>query len=336
MSDELPPQAYLVKIVTGSVLSQAVYAAAELGVADQLHDGAKTASQLAAAVGAHRDALGRLMRLLVGLGVFAENEGRYALTPVSEHLRSNAPQSLRSMVLMMGSPWRLRAWEQIVHSIKTGQSAFNAVHGEGPFEYFRRDPKAAAIFNDAMVSYTSSIAPAIAAAYDFSGYRTVVDIGGGHGYLLATILKANPTLAGMLFDLPEVVKGAPALLAEHGVATRCEVVAGSFFESVVPGGDVYIMKQIIHDWNDEQALTVLRNCRRALKPAARLLLIENVVPPGNGPDYAKQLDLEVLVALGGRERTEVEYRDLYEATGFRLERVIPTQAGIHLIEGIAQ
>jgi hypothetical protein len=186
-----------------------------------------------------------------------------------------------------------------------------------------------------MVSYTSSIAPAIAAGYDFSTCRKLVDVGGGHGYLIASLLQANPGLAGVLFDLPEVVEGAPALLARAGLTQRCQVVGGNFFESVVEGGDVYLMKQIIHDWDDERATKVLRNCRLAMKPHARLLLVENVVPPGNGPAHAKLLDLEVLLALGGQERTEKEYRELYAATGFRLTRVISTEAGIQLIEGVA-
>jgi hypothetical protein len=333
---EAPPQALLVQMVCGSILSQAVYAAASLGVADQLTNGPKTAAELAHATGAHPGAMHRLMRALVSVDVFSQSgEARFGLAPMGECLRSDVPQSLRNMVLMMGAKWRLRTWEEIVHSIKTGKSSFNAVFGMGPFDYFRQNPEAAEVFNRAMVSYTSSIAPAIAAAYDFSACGKLVDVAGGHGHLIATIVKANPGLEGILFDLPDVVKGAASLLRQEGVTDRCVAVGGNFFEWVPPGGDVYLMKQVIHDWDDEEALTILRNCHKVIPAKGKILLIETVIPKGNEPSHAKLLDLEVLLALGGKERTEKEYADLYAAAGFTLTRVIPTQAGIHIVEGTA-
>ncbi len=322
------------QIASASILSQGMYAAASLGVADHLQDGPKTAEELARATGAHPGALHRLLRALASVDVFSESEeGYFSLTPMASYLRSDAPELLRDMVLMMGSKWRWRVWEEIVHSIKTGQPAFDAVHGLAPFEYFSQNTEAATVFHRAMVSYTSSIAPAVAAAYDFSACRNVVDIGGGHGYLIATLLKANPKLHGVLFDRPEVVKDAPRMLDHLGVAGRCQIVGGNFFASIPPGGNIYIMKQILHDWDDERALAILRNCHLAMQPNGKLLLVETLVPTGNGPSHAKLLDLEMLLALGGKERTEKEYRELYAGAGFRLTQIIPTLAGLHIIEG---
>lgn len=333
---ELPPEARLVQVVMGSILSQAVYAAANLGVADHLRAGPKSATELARLTQSEPDALYRLLRTLASVEIFEEDdERRFSLTPMASCLCEDQPGSLRNMVMMMGSSFRLRAWEQITHSIKTGKSAFEAVFGKGPFEYFREHEEAAGVFHRAMVSYTSSLAPAVAAAYPFGDYAKVVDVAGGHGYLLASILRANPRLQGILFDLPEVVRGAGPLLAEAGVADRCEVVGGNFFESVVRGGDVYIMKQIIHDWDDEKALAVLLSVRRAMTPGTKLLLVETVIPSGREPAHAKLLDLEVLVALGGKERTEQEYRNLYAVAGLKLTRVLPTAAGIQIVEGVA-
>lgn len=332
---EVPPQAQVVQVMMAPIISQAVFAAASLGLSDHLASGPLTVEALARLTGADPDSLGRLLRALSSVGIFELSaHGEVSLTPLAACLKSAGPESLRDMVLMMGSPWRLRAWEDICHSIRTGGAAFDHVFGMGPFEYFRQNADAAAVFHRAMVSYTASIAPSIARAYDFGRARTLVDVGGGHGYLLATILRAYPRLRGILFDLPEVVKDAPALLEQAGVAERCQVVPGSFFESVAPGGDVYLMKQIIHDWNDERALTVLRKCHAAMPDNATLLLAETVIPEGNEPAHAKLLDLEVLVALGGRERTEAGYRKLYADAGFRLARIIPTQGGIDLVEGV--
>jgi hypothetical protein len=329
------PQAKLSQIVIGSILSQAVYAAAYLGLADHLVGGPRTAKELALTTGTHAGALYRLLRTLASAGVFSETEaGEFTLTPMAECLRSDAVGSLRHMVLMMGAPWRLRAWEKVVHSIRTGESAFKAVFGMPPFEYFRQNADAALVFHQAMVSYTAAIAPAITAAYDFGECKTLVDVAGGHGYLITALLKGNPGMKGVLFDLPEVVKDAPPLLAREGVADRCRIAPGDFFESVVSGGDAYLMKQIVHDWDDEHALKLLRNCQAAMRPGARLLLVEAAIPPGNAPAHGKLLDLEVLVALGGQERTEAEYRDLYRAAGFELKRAIPTRAGLQIFEGV--
>jgi hypothetical protein len=332
---ELLPHARLSQVLSASILSQAVCAAAELRIADQLQDGPKTATELARATDAHPDAVYRLLRALASAEIFFElDDRRFRLTPMAECLLSDSPGSLRHMALMMGSPWRLRAWEQIVHSIKTGTPAFKAVFGSSPFEYFHENPQAATVFHDAMVSYTSSIAPAVAKSYDFSACKRIVDIAGGHGYLLAALLKSNVTAHGILFDLPEVVRGAETLLEHEGVRARCQTVAGDFFRFVVPGGDIYLMKQVIHDWDDEAALKILNNCHLAMAPGAKLLLIEAIVPNANVPSHAKLLDLEVLIALGGKERTEDEYRNLYNASGFRMARTISTDVGLHILEGI--
>jgi hypothetical protein len=329
------PQVQVMQIMTSPIVAQSLYAAVSLGVPDQLKAGPKTVDDLASSVGADAGALFRVLRALASVGVFSlTDDGRCALTPAAECLCTDVAHGLRDMVLMMGSRWRLRAWEEIVHSVKTGKAAFDAVFGVGPFEYFRHHPEAASVFHRAMVSYTSTVAAALADAYDLSGCSTLVDVAGGHGYLLATLLQRNPHLRGVLFDLPEVVAGAEPLLEQSGVADRCRVVGGSFFEEVVAGGDVYVMKQIIHDWDDERSLAILGNCRKAMKPSARLLLVESVIPSGPEPAHAKLLDIEVLVALGGKERTERQYSELLAAAGLEMRRVLTTSAGIQIIESV--
>jgi hypothetical protein len=269
------------------------------------------------------------------MGVFAEDaEGRFVLTPLAEGLRADAPASMRAFIMMMGEDWHWRAWGELLESVRTGQSAFEHVFGCGLFAYFAARPEAARVFDAAMTSRTDQEKAAVLAAYDWPA-GTIVDVGGGVGALLAAILARRPDAHGVLFDLPHVTTDATERIEQAGVSQRCKVVAGDFFQEVPPGGDLYLLKKIIHDWDDQHALAILRNCRAAIADGGRLLVIEHVLAPGNAPSWGKLLDLQMLVVThGGRERSEAEYRALLRQAGFELERVIPTASITSLIEAV--
>ena len=322
-------------LIVGGWVSQAVYVAAKLGLADLVEDGPKSPAELAEATGTRADRLHRVLRMLASIGVFVENEdGRFALTPLAEGLRSRAPVSWRAFAIFCGENWHWRAWGELLHSVRTGEPAFEHTFGTSLFDYLSGNPEAAQVFDTAMTSSGALQNRAVVSAYDFSA-GTIVDVGGGEGALLAAILARNPDARGVLFDLPHAAEGAAGLLAAAGLAQRCEVVPGSFFEQVPTGGDVYILKRIIHDWNDERSREILARCRTAIPETGRLLLIEHVLAPGNAPSWAKLLDLEMLVMTsGGRERSEEEFRILLASVGFVLQRVIPTAGPICIIEAI--
>ncbi|HEX2278303.1 MAG TPA: methyltransferase [Candidatus Tectomicrobia bacterium] len=267
--------------------------------------------------------------------MFVETEdGRFALTPLADGLRSKAPVSWRAFAIFCGESWHWRAWGELLHSVHTGQPAFEYAFGTGAFDYFAAHPEAARIFDAAMTSGGSLQNRAVVTAYDFSA-GTTVDVGGGEGALLTTILGAYPSARGLLFDLPHVIEAATNLIAKAGLEARCDVVSGSFFEQVPVGGSIYILKRIIHDWDDGRARVILKNCRTAMSDSGRLLLIEHVLVPGNAPSWTKLLDLEMLVITsGGRERTEEEFRALLDSAGFALQRVIPTASPISIIEAV--
>jgi len=330
-----PPEMSLYDMTMGFRATQLVYAAARLDLAALLAKGPRSVNDLARAVGAQPRALYRLMRGLTSLGLFVESEeGEFRLTAEGNRLRGDVPDSLRGLALLHGEDWYYRVYTELLYSVKTGQPAFRHRHGEPLFEYLHRHPEAAALFNEAMTSYSHEESPAILAAYDFSGAARVVDIGGGHGSLLATLLKAHPRMRGLLYELPEVIEGARHLLAREEVVDRCELLTGDFFESVPAGGDLYLLKSIIHDWDDDKSGVILANCRRAMAGGARLLLLERVVPPGNVPSEAKLFDINMLVVTGGLERTESEYRVLLERAGLRLERVLPTGCPMSIVEAV--
>ncbi len=331
---ELPPPVRLVQMMTGYWISQSVYVTAKLGIADQLTDGPRTSEELAAACQAHAPSLYRLLRGLASVGTFTEVDvGRFALTPTAELLRTDHPDSMRALAIMYGEE-QYQAWGDALVSIQTGTPAFDRRFGASYFHYLAAHPEAAATFNTAMTGWSAQVASAVVEAYDFSDSTTVVDVGGGHGTLLAAILTANPHLHGILFDLPHVTASAAAFLATAGVADRCQISAGDFFEALPSGGDAYILAQILHDWDDERSRTILQNCRSAMAPAGRILIVELVIPPGNEPSLGKLLDLHMLILLTGRERTEAEYRDLLASAGFRLTRVIPTSSGASVVEAV--
>jgi hypothetical protein len=316
------------------MVSAALGVVTQLAIADTLASGPKSTADLATATGAHEDALYRVMRALAMVGVFTEvSPCTFALTPAADLLRAGAPGSVRELVLWLCDDFHFRVYADMKHSVMTGETLGEKVLGMPVFEYFERNPDISARFNNAMTNFSAGVAPAALQAYDFSGIRVLVDVAGGHGMVLASILRANPHMRGILVDLPHVVAGATAPEA-LGVKNRCEIVAGDFFKSVPAGGDAYIMKHIIHDWDEERAGVILRNVHAALqgKPDGRLILLEGVVLPANEPDLTKLIDLEMLVLPGGKERTADEYKALFARNGFELTTVVPTQSPLCVIE----
>jgi hypothetical protein len=326
-------------MIMGFRVTQIIYVAAKLSIADLLEAGPQTVDALAQSTGTHAPSLYRLLRALASNGIFAEDEeGRFALTPMAELLQTGVPGSLRPAVLVFGEPSRWRAWGEMLYSVTTSEPAFKHIHGMDSWDYWAQHPDLSANFNDYMTANTSPQTASIVAAYDFSGGQgtkidRLVDVGGGHGILISAILKANPHLHGILCDAPHVVTGARPILEAAGVLDRCEIVPCDFFSSVPAGGDAYMMKFIIHDWDDEHALTILKNCRRATPDHGRLLIIERIIPPGNDPDQGKMTDLQMLVSHGGRERTVEEFKALFEDAGFDLTTIIPTRGQLSVIEG---
>lgn len=324
---------HVFQVATGYIASTALYAAVKLRIADQLAAGAKPILDLAGATGANEDALYRVLRLLASLGIFEEvAPRRFGNNAASETLRSDVPASTYHMALWMADPFHLRVYSNAMHSVITGQPAVEKTVGMPIFEYFPRDPELSEIFNDAMTMFSAFVIPAALEAYDFSGIDVLVDVAGGHGQVLASILQKYPTMRGVLFDLEHVIAGAIPRIRELGLADRCTTATGDFFKAVPEGGDAYIMKHIIHDWDDERAIAILQNIRRAMKPGGRVILIDSVISPGSAPDFGKLVDLEMLLMPGGRERTEEEFRSLFDRAGYTLTRVAATRSPLSVIE----
>ncbi|HYH87152.1 MAG TPA: methyltransferase [Pyrinomonadaceae bacterium] len=331
----LPPEAFLTQLAFGALMTQALYVVAKLGIADLLKDEPLSIAELAERTETHERALYRVLRSLSSVGIFSEVEPNvFALTPLAEPLRSDAPGSMRGGAIFMGEDWHWSVWGNLLYSVRTGKPAWGHTHGSEVFDYFAKNPEQSEIFNSAMTDMSVGIAPAIVEAYDFSGTETLADIAGGHGYLLARILKDNEGMKGVLFDVPPVIAGAGELLEREGVAARVEKVSGDFFKSV-PAADAYIMKHIIHDWDDERCVTILKNIRAAMNPEGKVLIVEAVVPEGDGPHYSKLLDLEMLVSPGGVERTAQEYASLLARAGLRLTRIVPTNSPFSIVEAVA-
>ena len=333
MHNELPPPAQMLKLITGYWISQAVGTAARLGVSDQLADRPKTSSEVARAVSADPQALFRLMRMLASIGVFTlDEEGRFGLTPLGDTLRSSVPGSVRKFAIAETAPGHWQPWGRMYEAIMTGGPMCKTVLGMELWDWYSKNPEEGEYFNGAMGDLSAAVSGEVARVYDFATFHKVVDVGGAHGILLAAILKANPKMRGVLFDLQHVTATAGESLKTNGIGQRCEVVTGDFFESVPPGADIHVLKQIIHDWSDTECTTILRNCHRALNPNGKLLLVEMVIPADNSASLAQAMDLNMLVLLTGRERTESEFRDLLAAGGFKLERVMPTHSPFSVIE----
>lgn len=330
----VPPQAVILQISFGAMMSQALGVAARLGIADHLKDGPRSVAELAEATSAHEGSLYRVLRSLAGSGVFRESAGKvFENTLVSDTLRSDVPGSTRNSAIFCAAPWHFQVWANMPQSVMSGEPVWKDTLGKDVFDWFADNPAAAEVFNNTMTEMSAGAAPAVVEAYDFSGIDTIADIAGGHGFLLSQILKANPEISGILFDTVEVIEGADVLLQSEGVADRVEKVTGDFFKEV-PAADAYIMKHIIHDWEDEKAIAILKSIHTAMKGDGKVLLVETVVPEGNDPHLSKMIDLEMLTATGGLERTEQEYRDLFTRAGFRLTRVVPTKSPFSVIEAV--
>jgi hypothetical protein len=328
-----PPAIAVLQMIGGYWIARMLYEITDGGIADLLDERPRPASELADATGVHPRALYRVLRALAGVGIFAEDDaGNFHLTPVGATLRRNAPDSMRAMVLSELGGEHFEAWTNLAQSVKTGEIAFDHRYGEDVWQYYAKTPERAAIFNESMTNVSENTNAAVVAAYDFSTIQKLVDVAGGHGSLLAGILHANPHLRGVLFDQPHVVNGAEAKLG--GLADRCDIIGGNMFAAVPSGADAYVMKWIIHDWNDERSLTILSNIHRAMAENGKLLLVEMVVPPGNGMDFSKLLDVNMLVMTGGCERTESEYAELLAQAGFQLTRIVPTEGPASVIEAI--
>jgi hypothetical protein len=332
-SQNEPGSEHLFHLITGYFASQAIYVAAQLGLADLLVEGPLRADDLAQATATHPRSLYRLLRALASLGVFAEDDDhRFALTPLAEPLRSDRPDSQRPAALMMGGEF-FQTWGGLLESIRTGQPAFATLHGQPYFSYLAEHPDQARTFDAAMTALNDRKTLAMLDVYDFSGLRVLADIGGGNGSTLVRILGRHPTMQGLLFDLPGVIDRARVDVERAGMADRCRLVGGSFLETVPGRADVYLLRHIVHNWDDEHAIAILRNLRRAIAPGAKLLVVERVIPPGNEPLFGKLMDLTMLVVHGGIERTDEEFRRLFEAAGLRLSRIVPTAVEVSLIEG---
>ncbi|MGL4462142.1 MAG: methyltransferase [Planctomycetia bacterium] len=322
----------ILRLLSGAWAAQAISVAAELRVADRLADGPQPLDALATAVAAHPDALHRLLRTLTSIGVFAEpTPGVYALTPLSNALRTNVPHSVRAMARVRGGEQQ-RAWGELLYSVRTGQPAFDKVFGRPMFDYFAVHPEAGALFDAAMTSIHGRETAGLLTAYDLSRHRTLVDVGGGNGSTLIEILRSHPHLRGVVYDRPEVADRTAHRLEAAGLADRAHAVGGDFFADVPAEGDVYLMRHILHDWDDAACHTILKNCRAGMPEGGVLLIVEFVIAEGDAPAFGKWLDLAMLVLLGGRERTESDFRRLLHETGFTLTAVHPTDAGVVVVE----
>jgi hypothetical protein len=335
----VPAPVAMMEMVTDMWAAQAITAAADLGIADALAKGPLSADQLAKAVDADADAISRLLRALISRGIFRQRrDGRYDLTPLADSLRRDAEVSIAGWARWVGSRQHREHWSHFTDVIRTGQAVVPELRDKPIFDYLAGEPELAEIFNRAMTSVSElSIAPVIA-GYDFGRFgpdATVVDVGGGQGRLLAAIMTATPRARGVLFDLPQVVAGAPALLAEHHVADRVRIVEGSFFDTVPDGGDAYVLKNVIHDWADDDAVRILTNVRTAAGAHKTVLLVELVIPRHDREFVGNWLDLEMLLAQGARERTGTEYEQLLARAGFRMTRVVQTASPFGIVEAVA-
>jgi SAM-dependent methyltransferase len=327
------PERMLNRMIVGSWVTQAIFVAAEIGIADFLAAGPLTAGELARETGTHGASLYRLLRALASIDLFREDEeGRFSLTPLGKLLENDAPASKRSLARMAGAEF-YRSWGGLLSSVETGGAAFDKVFGQSFFRYMNVNPDRWRIYDSAMTGVHDSETIPVLDAYDFGSFRTVVDVGGGNGLALAAVLRRHPEIRGVLFDLPAVADRAKEVVAGCGVSDRLRVVGGDFFDSVPASGDAYLLRHVLHDWEDGEAVAILMNCREAMRPGGRVLVVETVIPSGNEPCFGKWLDLMMLV-VGGRERTREQYAGLFSAAGLRLTRVVPTAHEVSVIEGM--
>lgn len=328
------PQTPQAHVMNGGHVAGAVACLAQLGIPDLVDSVPKSAEELASQIGADPQALYRLMRATASVGVLAEGpDGKFSQTPMSTVLRSNATPSLRSFAIMGGREWHARGWSQLEYCVRTGKQALEKIYGAHIFDFLKQHPAEGQIFHDAMTELSMIDGPAVAEAYDFEGIHSIVDVAGGHGFLLATILERNPHVRGMLYEVPHVVEGA-ANGPLKPLMERCTLASGDMFSSVPAGADAYVMKHIIHDWPDDLCIQLLKACRKGVNSGGRLLVIDSVIQPGNDFSSGKFLDLQMLIFPGGCERTEKQFRDLLAAAGWQLRRIIPTAAADSIVEGV--
>lgn len=338
MPPNLPPQVAMLQMLGGFRVARAIYVAAQLGIADLLANGPLSIDELAQATGTHAPSLYRVLRALAGFGMFAEDEaGRFSLTPPVEFLQTKFPDSVKDSVKLFGEEWHWQLWGNLLYSVKTGEPAFDHLHEQGFFEFYNQNPEFAKTASESKTSIVARASAALLSNYDFSSIRKVVDVGvaGGYGSTLVSLLQANPTMKGILFDFPPVVAGTKPVIESAGLTERCELVAGDCTEFVPGGGDAYILMFVIHNWDDQRAIKILQNCYQAMAENSKLLLIEMIMPAGNEPFVGKLIDIEsLLLTPGGRERTEAQYNSLLEAAGFKIAKIIPTQTANSIIEAV--
>jgi hypothetical protein len=330
----MSPNAKMRDLLTGYWVTQAIHVAAKLGLADLIKDGPRKAEELATATGTHAPSLHRLLRALASVGVFTESAAGFALTEMGECLRRDQPGSIWGMAVMNGEE-HYRAYGDLLYSIQTGKPAFERMFGMPVFEHLSRHSEQAKVFDEAMVGVHGRETQAMVEAFDLSGVNVLADVGGGNGSLLTTVLRRYPKMQGILFDLPGVIERAKGNLAAAGLTARCQCVAGDFFQGLAAGADAYLLRHIIHDWDDERSVRILKNIGAVLPTKGRVMVVETVIEPGNEPSFGKLLDLTMLVIPGGKERTAKEYRTLFAASGLKLTRIVPTSAEVSVIEGVA-
>lgn len=336
MPNKLSPPELMRNLAIGYWASRLVYVAAKLRLADLLKGGSRTVEDLASAADVQPVPLYRLLRALASLGIFAETKGRrFKLTPLAATLQTGIPNSMHAWAMMVNEPWMWDSWKELLPGMKSGEMPFLKAHGMPIFQYLEHHPEDLEVFGESMSSLSQVENPAIAAGYKFPNGRTVVDVGGGHGSLLATILKANPSLKGVLFDQSAVIARAEndKHITAKGIAQRCRLESGDFFQGVPKGGDAYIMKYILHDWNDEECVRILANCRAAMNEKGKVLVVDNLVSVGNDPSWGKLLDIQMLI-IGGRERTKQEFATLFASAGLKLTRIVPTKCPLSIVEGV--
>ncbi len=333
-NNTLPPHVQLIQMVSGYWLSQSIYVVSKLGIADLLQNNPQTCEKLASLTNTDTIALYRVMRALASVGIFSEIDSQcFSLTSLGEYLCENHPQSVKATAIMLGEAPHYQAWGNLLHSVKTGKPAFDEVFGMGVFEYFKSHPEDGAIFENSMSSFSFTEEKAILSAYDFSDFTTIVDVGGGYGEMLGSILEKYPHCQGILFDEEYVINHCQETLKKHNILNRCQAVSGSFFEKIPSGGDAYLLKHIIHDWGDQNAIAILKNCRDVLPDNGKILVMEMIVQSTDTPSSAKMLDLNMLVMCqGGKERTKTEFEQLFSLAGLTLHRIVTTLEEICILE----
>ncbi|WP_454085343.1 methyltransferase [Georgenia sp. Marseille-Q6866] len=331
----VPPEVGVLELASGFMATHAVYAATRLGIPDALVAGPLPPADVAARVGTHEDATHRLLRACAMWGVFSEEpDGRFALTPLADRLRAGTRDSMRAVVLMLGDPSYQRVWAELATTVRTGEPGAERALGRSMWEHLEHDAEFGDVFHAAMTRLSALDWPAVSAVYDFTRFSRVVDLGGGHGQLLALVLGAAPAAEGVLVERSSMADSAARLLGEAGLGDRYRFEAGSFFDTVPADGDLYLLRRVLHDYDDAQAAAILTTLREHVRERATLLVLDGVVPPGNTRDFSKALDLDMMLFVGGRERTEPQWRALLADTGFRTTRIVPTVSPISLIEAV--